>query len=133
MKYSLTFNYMLVDGAEKLVRIDTVWLDQPESDEQAFESLRRELKSTKPLSILQPDKGIYEAVKHYANDQDRHNWELRHIGSDGSWPWDRIKKILTGYERRKRKYCIPLSRTHCKADRDTIACRYRYSRVWPPC
>jgi hypothetical protein len=96
MKYSLTFNYMLVDGTEKLVRIDTVWLDQPESDEQAIESLRKELNSTEPLSILQPDKGIYEAVNHYANDQDRHNWELRHIGSDGSWPWDRIKKYSPG-------------------------------------
>jgi uncharacterized protein YkwD len=93
MKYSLTFNYELVDGVEKLKRIDTVWIDKPEDESEAIASLRQELNSTKPLSILKPDKGIYEAVKSYASDQDAHKWELKHIGSDGSWPWDRIRKF----------------------------------------
>jgi len=92
MKYSLTFNYELINGVEKLKRIDTVWLDKPEDESVAIESLRKELNSSRPLSILKPDKGIYEAVKSYAKDQDEHKWELKHIGSDGSWPWDRIRK-----------------------------------------
>jgi uncharacterized protein YkwD len=92
MKYSLTFNYELVDGEEKLKSIDTVWMDKPESDAEAAKSLIKELNSTVPLSILKPDQGIYEAVKNYARDQDNNAWTLRHIGSDGSWPWDRIRK-----------------------------------------
>lgn len=93
MKYSLTFNYELVDGVEKLKGIDTVWLDKQESDETAAASLIKELNSTPPLNILKPDKGIYEAVKSYAKDQNANAWTLKHIGSDGSWPWDRIKKF----------------------------------------
>jgi hypothetical protein len=92
MKYSLTFNYELIDGVEKLKRIDTVWLDKPEDESEAIASLREDLINTPSLNILQPDKGIYEAVKSYARDQDRNAWELKHIGSDGSWPWDRIRK-----------------------------------------
>jgi len=96
MKYSLTFNYMLVDGVEKLKSIDTVWLDKPEDESEAIASLIADLKKTPPLTILKPDKGIYEAVKSYAKDQDKHAWELKHIGSDGSWPWDRIRKFSPG-------------------------------------
>jgi hypothetical protein len=93
MKYSLTFNYELVDGVEKLKSIDTTWLDKPESDAEAAASLRKELDTTGPLPLLRPDKGIYEAVKSYARDQDAHSWTLKHVGSDGSWPWDRIRKF----------------------------------------
>ncbi|MCK9400922.1 MAG: CAP domain-containing protein [Bacteroidales bacterium] len=92
MKYSLTMFYETINGVEKLVRIDTVWLNEPEDESQAIESLRKDLSSMKPLSILKPDKGIYEAVKKHAMDQDRHDWTLWHVGSDGSMPWDRIKK-----------------------------------------
>lgn len=96
MKYSLTFNYELVDGVEKLKRIDTVWLDKPEDETDAIASLRKDLSSTPPLSILKPDKGIYEAVKYYAKDQDNNAWALKHIDSEGSWPWDRIRKYSPG-------------------------------------
>jgi len=96
MRYSLTFNYELVNGVEKLKRIDTVWLDKPEDESDAIASLRKDLSSTPPLSILKPDKGIYEAVKYYARDQDNNAWALKHIGSDGSWPWDRIRKYSPG-------------------------------------
>jgi hypothetical protein len=92
-KYSLTFNYELVDGVEQLKSIDTIWLDKPESDADAARSLRMELDTTGPLSILLPDEGIYNAVKSYARDQDAHEWKLKHVGSDGSWPWDRIRKF----------------------------------------
>lgn len=92
MTYSLTFNYELVDGVEQLVYIDTTWLDEPEDESAAIESLKKDLRSTKPLTILKPDKGIYEAVKRYAQDQDRNNWTLIHIDSEGKWPWDRIRK-----------------------------------------
>ena len=96
MKYSLTFNYELVDGVEKLKRIDTVWLDEPEDESEAIASLIHDLQKTPPLSILKPDQGIYEAVKNYAKDQDNNAWTLKHIGSDGSWPWDRIRKYSPG-------------------------------------
>jgi hypothetical protein len=96
MKYSLTFNYELVGGVEKMVSIDTTWLTGAEDESHAIESLRKELRALKPLSILKPDKGIYEAVKRYAQDQDRHNWDLIHIDSDGNWPWDRIRKDSPG-------------------------------------
>jgi hypothetical protein len=96
MKYSLTFNYMLEDGVEKLVSVDTLWLDAPEDEMTAVESLRRDLSASAPLSVLQPDIGIYQAVKSYASDQDAHQWTLRHNGSDGSWPWDRIRKFSPG-------------------------------------
>ena len=92
MKYTLNFTYELIDGVEKLKRIDTIWMDKPENESQAIESLRWDLINTKPLSILQPDEGIYKAVSFYAKDQDEHAWELKHIDSDGNWPWDRIRK-----------------------------------------
>jgi uncharacterized protein YkwD len=90
--YSLTYKYETINGIEKLVSIDTSWLDAPEDESGAIESLKKGLQSTKPLSILKPDKGIYEAVKKYARDQDQHNWDLVHIDSDGKWPWHRIRE-----------------------------------------
>ena len=96
MKYSLTFNYELVDGEEKLLSVDTTWLGEPENEEDAVESLRRELKAARPLSILLPDSGIYEAVKEYARDQDLHGWTLIHNDSQGRWPWDRIRQHSPG-------------------------------------
>jgi uncharacterized protein YkwD len=92
-KYTLTFNYTLINGEEVLESIDTIWFDEKLNKQEAIASLRKELKSTKPLRILKPDKGIYEAVKYYAKDQDANNWTLAHVGSDGSWPWDRIKRF----------------------------------------
>lgn len=96
MKYSLTFNYKMEDSVEKLVRIDTVWLDAPESDATAIENLRNDLLSAPPVPLLQPDIGIYEAARAYAKDEDDHKWTLRHVGSDGSWPWDRIRRYSPG-------------------------------------
>jgi uncharacterized protein YkwD len=94
--YSLTMYYESLDGVKKLVRIDTAWLNEPADQAYAVASLRKDLSSMKPLSILQPDKGIYEAVKSYALDEGRHGWTLSHIGSDGSAPWDRITKHSPG-------------------------------------
>jgi hypothetical protein len=90
--YSLTYKYETVNGIEKLVRIDTSWLETPEDESVAIESLKDDLRFTMPLSILKPDRGIYEAVKKYAMDQDQHNWDLVHIDSEGKWPWDRIRE-----------------------------------------
>jgi uncharacterized protein YkwD len=90
--YSLTMYYETVNGVDRLVKVDTVWLDAPESEQEAIASLRKDLASAKPLSILMPDAGLYEAAKKHAQDQDRHEWSLWHVGSDGSMPWDRIKK-----------------------------------------
>ncbi len=53
-------------------------------------TLINDLKKSKPLSVLQPDSGIYKAATKHARDQNEHEWNLMHTGSDGSYPWDRI-------------------------------------------
>jgi len=90
--YSLTFYTETKDGKE-VKRVDTTWHYIREESEKALRTLVNDLNTMNNLSILQPDKGIYQAVKFYAADQHKHNWNLLHQGSDGSWPWDRIKKF----------------------------------------
>ncbi|MCX6243345.1 MAG: hypothetical protein NTU98_01455 [Bacteroidetes bacterium] len=94
--YTLSTHYESINGTERLKRIDTTWSNEYEEEYHATESLIRDLKKTPPMSILKPDKGIYEASRKHALDQDRHNWSLGHRGSDGSWPWDRIRKYSPG-------------------------------------
>lgn len=53
--------------------------------------LVKELRLTAPLSILRPHEGVYEAAKVHGADL-RGNTQFGHIGSDGSYPWDRIIK-----------------------------------------
>lgn len=56
--------------------------------------LIRELKSTKPMSTLQPHKGLYKASKKHG-EEGKKKGELDHQGSDGSWPWDRGEKYAS--------------------------------------
>jgi uncharacterized protein YkwD len=106
--YSLSTNYEVVNGKKRVKKIDTVWSNEYEEEVHATESLLRDLKSIPPLSILKPDKGIYEAARKHGLDQDRHNWSLGHVGSDGSWPWDRIRQyspgMITGSENLAGRY-----------------------------
>jgi uncharacterized protein YkwD len=100
--YSLSVVYERTNRGERKKKEDTVWSYQYEEEVHAIESLIKDLNNTPPLSILQPDRGIYEAARKQGLDQDRHNWKLGHQGSDGSWPWDRILKyspqMITGNE-----------------------------------
>ncbi|NJN33298.1 MAG: hypothetical protein HC817_02635 [Saprospiraceae bacterium] len=64
--------------------------DMGNSIQTAYE-LIEELKRTPPLSTLQPLQCIYLAARAHGEDQRRMN-DTNHEGSDGSWPWDRVKR-----------------------------------------
>lgn len=89
--YSLTYRTETENGREQKT-IDTTWHYINEEEVKALTSLVNDLKKLKKLSVLQPDSGIYNAAKKHAADQDAHDWQLLHTGSDGSQPWDRITK-----------------------------------------
>jgi uncharacterized protein YkwD len=88
--YSVTFSSTTMDG-KTVKTTDTTWHYTNEEQVKALTTLVNDLKKLKPLSILQPDSGIYNAATKHAKDQDEHDWTLMHTGSDGSDPWDRIK------------------------------------------
>ena len=48
-----------------------------------------ELQRTQPLSILQPMPCVYEAARKHGEDI-RQRGDSGHVGSDGSYPWDRV-------------------------------------------
>ncbi len=90
--YSLTITTTTRNGHLQK-KIDTTWNYVNEENVKALNSLIRDLKRSKKLSVLQPDSGIYRAAKSYAADQHAHEWTLMHTGSDGSNPWDRISQF----------------------------------------
>lgn len=112
--YSLSIQYEKVNGVGHKKKIDTVWSNEYEEEVHAIESLFKDLKNTSSLSILQPDKGIYEAARKHGLDQDRHGWSLGHMGSDGSWPWERILKyspaMISGNENLAGRFPEPTAR-----------------------
>ena len=62
---------------------------------KAANELIRELSNIKrPLSTLQPHEGVYEAARKHGLDMIANN-SFSHIGSDNSYPWDRITKNAT--------------------------------------
>jgi uncharacterized protein YkwD len=87
--YSLTITSTTRNG-KNLGTIDTTWHFRNEEDVKALSTLITDLKKLKPLSILQPDSGIYNAAKKHAADEQLHDWQLLHTGSDGSGPLERI-------------------------------------------
>lgn len=89
--YALTFSTTTVNGKESK-KIDTTWNYENVEEVRALRSLRYDLKTMNKRSVLQPDSGIYLAMKSFAADQDLHQWKLLHTGSNGDSPWDRIKK-----------------------------------------
>jgi uncharacterized protein YkwD len=93
--YSLTYTTETINGKEKK-SIDTTWHYRNEEDVKALSTLVADLKKLKPLSVLLPDSGIYNAARKHAKDQSEHNWQLMHTGSDGSAPWERITKFSPG-------------------------------------
>lgn len=48
-----------------------------------------QLENTPPLSILEPAECVYRAAKNHGEDR-RNAGSNDHVGTDGSWPWDRI-------------------------------------------
>ncbi len=112
--YSISQTVRFVDGKEQPMKIDTGWHYQNEEEVEAIESLIKELNNLSPLTILQPDKGLYAAAEKHANDQSRHHWSLGHRGSDKSYPWDRIRKfspkMKDGNENLASKYPEPTAR-----------------------
>ncbi len=87
--YSVTFSSTINDG-KTVETTDTTWHYTTQEKVKALTTLINDLKKLKPLSILKPDSGIYNAATKHAKDQDEHDWKLMHTGSDGSMPWDRI-------------------------------------------
>ena len=55
------------------------------------QELINELKRIPRLSTLQPLQCVYIAAKKHGEDQKRRG-DTDHQGSDGSWPWDRVKR-----------------------------------------
>lgn len=87
--YSVTFMSSVKNGIE-IKTVDTTWHYTNVEEVKAITTLINDLKKLKPLSVLKPDSGIYNAAKKHANDQNEYEWTLMHTGSDGSAPWDRI-------------------------------------------
>ncbi|MEY3368528.1 MAG: hypothetical protein RI973_1683, partial [Bacteroidota bacterium] len=57
----------------------------------ACNELKEELRKMKPLSLLQTVPCLYDAAVKHGEDQRKSN-VASHKGSDGSWPWERVKK-----------------------------------------
>lgn len=55
-----------------------------------IDELIDELRKTPALSILEPAPCIYEAARKHGLDQKARGY-TGHDGSDGSWPWERVK------------------------------------------
>lgn len=113
-KYSLSVLYEKTNYGQRKKKVDTVWCYEYEEEVHATETLIKDLGSTPPLSILEPDRGIYEAARKHGFDQDRHNWRLGHQGSDGSWPRERILKyspqMIDGNENLAGRFPEPTAR-----------------------
>ncbi|HMP93739.1 MAG TPA: hypothetical protein PKD90_12745 [Phnomibacter sp.] len=89
--YALTISTSTVNGVTQQ-KVDTTWHYTNLEELKAIESLIADLKKLAPLSQLKYHPGIYKAACLFAADQQAHQWELMHTGSDGSQPWDRITK-----------------------------------------
>ncbi len=58
------------------------------------DELIAELRTTPVLSVLKPLPCLYNAAKMHGLDQ-KQRGSTGHNGSDGSWPWDRVKRACT--------------------------------------
>lgn len=102
VKYSIETTYKQQNGKLSVHKVDTHSYYRYEEEIAAIKSLINDLEDLPPLSVLQPDMGIYKAAKKHGKDQDRHNWKLGHYGSDHSTPMERIVRfapnMVTGNE-----------------------------------
>ncbi len=58
---------------------------------ESIKDLIQELRSTAPLGALHPAECMYRAAKGHGDDL-KVIGSANHIGTNGSWPWDRVKK-----------------------------------------
>ncbi|MFK8103191.1 MAG: LysM peptidoglycan-binding domain-containing protein [Saprospiraceae bacterium] len=63
-------------------------------DQNVVDELIRELKKTPTLSTLSPTACIYDAAKKHGEDLIKMG-SIGHVGSDGAWPWDRVKRACS--------------------------------------
>jgi len=56
--------------------------------------LIEQLEETAPLSILVPSECVYTAAKKHGEDR-KQAGSNDHVGTDGSWPWDRVLRECT--------------------------------------
>ncbi len=61
----------------------------------ACDELIAELRNMQPLNVLEPAECLYNAAKKHGADQQL-TGVPSHKGSDGSWPWDRVKQACQG-------------------------------------
>jgi uncharacterized protein YkwD len=108
IRYSLETTYKQENGELSIYKVDTHSYYRYEEEIKAIKSLIQDLQKLQPLSILYPDEGIYKAAKKHGKDQDRHNWNLGHYGSDHSTPMERIVRyapdMITGNENIAGRY-----------------------------
>jgi uncharacterized protein YkwD len=90
VRYSIETTYKQQNGKLSVYKIDTQAYYRYEEEVAAIKSLIHDLENLQPMSILQPDEGIYNAAIKHGRDQDRHDWKLGHYGSDHSTPMERI-------------------------------------------
>ncbi len=76
-------------------KTDTIYHYVNEENFRALQTLYDTLLQLKPLQLLQPDRGIYTACKKHAADQVP-TGTINHQGTNGSWPWERIKADSPG-------------------------------------
>lgn len=108
VRYSVETTYMQQNGKLSVYKVDTVAYHKYEEEVKAIRSLMDDLRDLQPLSVLQPDYGIYKAAKKHGKDQDKHHWDLGHYGSDHSTPMERIARfspeMATGNENIASRY-----------------------------
>ena len=88
--FTLRKHYKKNDEGTLEVVIDTVWYNKYEEEFKALGTLVRKLKTMRPLGILKPHEGIYNAASKHSKDLELKNWQHSHKGTDGLWPKDRI-------------------------------------------
>ena len=72
-------NDAMLDAAYKAEEISTA------------KELIQELKNLNPLPILEPHQGLHRVGMTHGKDVQKQGM-IGHKGSDGSWPWDRVKR-----------------------------------------
>jgi uncharacterized protein YkwD len=65
--------------------------------ETTVNELIQELRSSPKLSILKPSECVYSAAQRHGRDI-KQRGKSGHVGSDGSWPWDRVRKSCIGWQ-----------------------------------
>lgn len=75
----------------EVVTVDTIKNNYYESRISAITELINELENSPSLKPLQPHTDLYQAAKKHGDSQTSNEY-IDHIGPDGTWPLDRIKR-----------------------------------------